>query len=111
MELIKGYSDVYYIEAPETATYPYAVFEVRKTVVRDGIANYNLEINVWDKYKSWSRCETIADRIENALDREVIMTDTFNGRLYDGYKQHVDDPDKQIKRIQVTMDMIIAERK
>lgn len=102
-DLISPICDSYHLEAPESAVYPYAVHEERK-VTQNSTEIYTVEINVWDKYKTYSRVEKLADEIEKALDREYISKSGVFIVLHANYKQNVDDPDKQIKRMQVVMD-------
>lgn len=107
--LLSHLCDIYHIDAPETATYPYAVEESRKitTTSRYNLV-YAIEINVWDKYKTYSRAETIADQIESVLDGECILIDGGAVYITANIKQNVDDSDKQIKRMQLILDAHIV---
>lgn len=91
---------VYPNEAPELAEYPYAVFNVQ-TLTGDEIpkAGY-LEVNVWDYYDTHSRAETILDKIEAKIKNNYFASDRVAFRAFYGTRQHVEDADKNIKRIQ-----------
>lgn len=98
-ELLNEIVDVYSEEADEDANYPYAVTEI-SLVSPEVVNRYELEINVWDKYKTMSRANILMDKIEEKLDREVIRKE--NSTLYfarGNTRGKVADEDKTIKRV------------
>ena len=103
--------DAYEMEAPDNANYPYIVFEPRRISVVDYIENFVLEINVWDKNKTYNRVDGITDKIEKALDHEHNLNKKKLGVFYKGNRQPVLDEDKQIKRVREQFDMIVIERR
>jgi|SRR5690625_3736187 len=97
--------ETYRTQAPENATYPYAVFKLMpiSNTERDR-DDYTLEISCWDKSEGTSdaRVLEMADDIRKSLiywdhldDHNLIMPN----RPSLGY---VPDPDAQIKRYDVT---------
>lgn len=110
LENVTGFK-AYEMEAPEDAAYPYIVFEARRLSVVDYIENFVLEINVWDKNKTYNRVNGITDKIEKALDHERNLNDKKLGIFYKGNRQAVLDEDKQIKRVREQFDMIVIERR
>lgn len=105
-ELIDGYSD----EAPDNAEYPYKVFSAKKILNDDNISYYALEINVWDKNKTYSRAETIMDELEKKLDRQTFLEKDFFAYTYIGARNNVLDPDKAIKRVMEQVEIRVVER-
>ena len=98
-ELLNGIIDVYNEEADEEAGYPYAVTEIN--LVAPGVVNrYEIEINVWDKYKTMSRANNLMDKIEEKLDKEVIRQENCTLYIARGNTRgKVADEDKTIKRV------------
>ena len=105
-KLIDGYSD----EAPDSAEYPYKVFSIKKISNEDNISNYVLEVNVWDKNKTYSRAETIMDGLEKKLDSQTFLEKKFLVYTYLGTRNNVPDPDKAIKRVRGQFEIRIVER-
>lgn len=101
--------DVYDRQAPDSAKYPYIVFEARRLSVVDYIENFVLEVNVWDKYRTYSRVDDIAKKIDKALDHERNL-DKGLMVFYEGIKQPVLDDNKEIKRIRSQFDVVVIER-
>ena len=102
---------VYKNEAPEDAVYPYVVFEARRLSATNFLENYLLEINVWDKYHTYSRVEHFIKKIEKGLDREYDLGKDGLIICYKGNSQPVPDENKQIKRMREQFDMIVVERR
>ena len=104
--LIDGYSD----EAPENADYPYKVFSARKLSDDDGIAHYILEVNVWDKGKTYSRAETLMDELEKKLNKQTFLVKELFAYTYTGSRENVSDPDRAIKRVREQFELRVVER-
>jgi len=105
-ELLGAYNE----EAPESADYPYSVFSTVRTGESDGLQTYNLEINVWDQHKNYSRAESTMDALEQKLHRCNYSTDKFLIRIFRGQRQNVVDPDKSIKRVREQFEMQVYLR-
>lgn len=110
-DLIGAKATTYYVEAPEDAIYPYAVFDFGRTV-SDGIDRYQLEINVWDEYKTYSRVDTLMDDIEKHIDREKIINEAGAIIIHkDNIRDHVPDENKAIKRTRSLFILDVTERR
>lgn len=106
-ELITGI-DVYIDEAPLSAEYPYAVIELER-INADTVSRHQLEVNVWDKYKTYSRVDKYADDIESCLDREKYINAAFSFVIHkDSLRGHIVDEDKEIKRVRTLFVVDIA---
>jgi hypothetical protein len=105
-ELLEGYSD----EAPEDATYPYKVFSIRKLVAEDGISSYMLEVNVWDKHRYYSRAESVMDKLEKLLNKQVFNTQDLVIYTYIGQRDNIVDQDKQIKRVRGQFEIRVVSK-
>jgi len=96
-------------EATNGEQYPYAVITTSRLNVDDNISNWDLEINVWDKNKFYSRVETIADDIEKLLDFTQIKSDDNLLCIFKSQKSNVTDSDPAIKRVRLQFGLKIYE--
>lgn len=112
-ELLKTGTEwpVYEFEAPEEASYPYIVFEARRLSASEGIDNYVLEVNAWDKHDTYARVTTVMKELEQAINREHVLNDDELLIVYKGGSQSVPDENKQIKRIREQFDLIVVGRR
>lgn len=102
-------TSAYCEEAPEEATYPYAVFSARRISDVDGIQLYSLEVNVWDQNKHYSRAECMMDEMEEKLHRCNLFYGNLMIRVLKGQRNNIPDQDKEIKRIRELFEMHIYE--
>ena len=110
VEALKDTITTYPDEAPEKATYPYAVVSCRRLSIDDSISSWVTEINVWDKNKYNSRAEAKADAIEKVLDFHRFSFS--NGTLVCLFKSQRDDildTDEAIKRVRTQFSTTIYE--
>lgn len=86
-------------EAPEGASYPYGVFEVTDSNAEDFPRVGFLEVNIWDYYSTWSRVDSILDKLEITLYNQYFNDEHVAFRCFKGERQHVSDEDKNVKRV------------
>lgn len=104
-ELTGAYKDF----ALQEATYPYAVFELDKTGYDSG-DTYILEINIWDRSKSYNRVDSIALALEKKLHGFVANNPFRAFTIHKGTTKHVLDEDKSIKRTQLQLTVTSYEK-
>ena len=110
VEVLKDTIPTYPDEAPESATYPYAVISGRRLTVEDNISNWIIEVNVWDKNKYNSRAEAKADAIEKVLDyHKMRLVSGSLARFFKANRDDILDPDETIKRVKVDFSTTIYE--
>ena len=107
---LEEYLSAYYMEAPENAEYPYAVFELNRLSQDYERQSVLLEVDVWDKHKYYSRAEAKMDEIEAKLHGFFELTNNDVFYVFNGSRQPVPDDDKQIKRIRETFELYYYER-
>ena len=110
VEALKDTITTYPDEAPEKATYPYAVVSFRRLSIEDSISSWIMELNVWDKNKYNSRAEAKADAVEKVLDFNRFSL--ANGTLVCLFKSQRDDildTDEAIKRVRIQFSTTIYE--
>ena len=107
---LEDYLGAYYMEAPEGATYPYAVFELNRLSENDERQAILLEINVWDKHRYYSRAEEMMDTIEKNLHGYGQLSNDDIFYCFNGSRKPIPDEDKQIKRIREQFELYYYER-
>ena len=90
--------------------YPYKVFSLKRLTHEGCLSTYNLEVNVWDSHKFYSRAEVIMDELEERLNFGEVMTKKMLIRTFKGEREIIPDPDKSIKRIRAKFLLHVYER-
>ena len=107
---LEEYLGAYYMEAPQDAQYPYAVFELRRMSEDYERQSIILEINVWDSHRYYSRAEEMMDTIEKNLHGYFQLSNNDIFYVFNGNRQNVPDDDKDIKRIREQFELYYYER-
>lgn len=89
---------VYEYEADNEDNYPYAVFELNTNSADIYPRVGFLEVNVWDRHKTYSTVDTYMDNIESKLKGAYFENSKVAFRCFEGDRSHILDPDKGIKR-------------
>jgi hypothetical protein len=100
---------LHFLRAPESAKFPYLVYELEITNIGDDLQMVTLDVDGWDDNNDTTELEVIMDNVKKSLnkqimiidklalfldlDRRLTLTDTdprinrrkyiFNGRLYE----------------------------
>jgi hypothetical protein len=100
---------LYFMQAPESAKFPYLVYQIEITNLGDDLQMVTFDVDGWDNNSDTTELETIMDKVKQSLnkqimitpklavfldlDRRLTLTDTdprinrrkyiFNGRLYE----------------------------
>jgi hypothetical protein len=100
---------LHFMQAPESAKFPYLVYQIEITNIGDDLQMVTLDVDGWDNKSDTTELETLMDKIKQSLnkqimitpklalfldlDRRLTLTDTdprlnrrkyiFNGRLYE----------------------------
>mgnify|MGYP001485743728 CR=1 FL=1 len=101
----------YYISATNDAVFPYKTFTMR-TVQITGSARDDIEltVDIWDKSRSPSAAEGIADSIENLFNGANIPQETILPTIWGQSRYPVPDEDKSFQHIQMTFAIQNYER-
>lgn len=89
---------VYEYEAESEDNYPYAVFEINTNSAEEFPRVGYLEINVWDRHRTYSTVDTYMDNIESKLKDAYFESSKVAFRCFAGDRNHILDEDKAIKR-------------
>lgn len=97
-------------EEEEKQNYPYKVFSVKRVSHEGCLSTYDLEVNVWDRHKFYSRAEAMMDELEKTLHSGEVLTDKMLIRTFKGKRENIPDPDKAIKRVRANFTLHVYER-
>lgn len=101
-DLILGaHSRVYLEDAPETAVFPYVVFNlVGDIIINEGGRNdFTLEVDIWDDDQDTTTLEALTDDIDLHLDRINQSSSTIAVNFYKTGRDMIPDP--SLKRRQL----------
>lgn len=91
---------VYYQSAPETATYPYLVYDLPDSIDDRPIEQFNLEVDGWDKPGNGdtTALETMMESVDRALHRKQGIFSELGVTIFRARRLSPTDDDPQIKR-------------
>jgi hypothetical protein len=94
---------VYYQTAPDTAVFPYLVFDLPNSVDSGTLENFILDIDFWDDDTNTTALETLADSVDIILHRKTLLiTDKMCMAIYRDNRLNVSDDDPRIRRRRYT---------
>lgn len=99
---------VYFQQAPDTAQFPYVVYDFRIYDNGENIQTITLDIDVWDNIKDTTRLENLAQAVN--INKTVISTDTLSVVFYLDSKIPLTDDDPRIKRRRYSYTGYLYER-
>lgn len=89
---------VYFMKAPDTATFPYIVYDLPQSFTDDDLEVFNLDIDIWDNNTDTTEIESLANQIWKALDRLNFINDDVQFSIYRQSRHTVEDDDPRIRR-------------
>ncbi len=95
----------YYDQAPDNATYPYAVYDLAELNHYDGLTIMELEINLYDYGTNTSRIEELADKLQDTLHEYFFINHAIQFTCFRGLRQKVEEDDKQLIRRRLTFEL------
>lgn len=103
--------NVYYEEAPDTAVYPYLVYELSEVLFNHGKTTYQLEVNILDYGNSSLAVEILADSVQDALNKYYFINVEIQFITYKGLRQTIKEEDKQIIRRRLLFEIQLHQLK
>lgn len=104
-------ANVHYEQAPDTANYPYLVYELSELSYNYGKTLMEIEINILDYGTSTSNVETIADNVQSTLNKYSYIGPEIQFIIYKNIRQRVVEDDKKIIRRRLTFEIQLHELK
>jgi len=104
-------SNVYYEEADPDAAYPYLVFELSELTSNFGKTVMQLEVNILDYGQDSSIVETLADTVQERLNKYFCINGIIEFTVYKGLRQTIKEEDKKIIRRRLLFEVQLHELK
>lgn len=94
-------------EAPDSATYPYVVYNINNFSYLDARDNITLEVDIWDSSPNYVTVEAMADAIEAEFTGDAVyaVENTVLPQFFRYIRTKVPDTDKDIKRINLKIEV------
>jgi len=89
-------NSVCFQRAPDTASFPYVVYDFQIYNDGEGTQQVTLDIDIWDDQADTTRLETLASAVD--VNKKVITTDDLSVVFYLESKMPLTDEDPAIKR-------------
>lgn len=105
---------VYYEHAPESAQYPYLVYNLPNSNDRGDLEQFVLDVDGWDTPVDLDTTplETLMANVDQVLDHRVITVDDLSVVIYRDRRLTLDDDDKRIRRRKNIYEVrVITERR
>lgn len=91
-------TNVFFEQATDDALYPHIVFSFNEINLGDmSRQDYTLYVDIWDKGKSSTRVDELADKVEDLLHSENLPQDKILPTFYKIDRKALLDSDKDIK--------------
>ena len=91
-------TNVFFEQATDDALYPHIVFSFNEINLGDmSRQDYTLYVDIWDKGKSSTRVDELADKVEDLLHSENLPQDKILPTFYKIDRKSLLDSDKDIK--------------
>lgn len=103
-------SKIYYQTAQKDHPKIFAVYLLDQMMLEDDRYAYELEINVMDYGTDTSTLEDLADSIQAAFDKKVVITADIGVHFYTDRRNTVEEEDRNILRRRLTFSAYLYER-
>lgn len=94
-------------EAPDSAVYPYVVYNINNFSFLDARDNITLEVDIWDSSPNYVTVEAMADAIEAEFTGDAVYSSKSNvlPQFFRYLRTKVPDTDKKLKRINLKIEV------
>lgn len=103
-------SKVYFQQAQKDHPKIYAVYTLDMIDETDERMTYELEVNVMDYGADTSTVEDLADSIQTAFNKKVVINDSIGVYFYTDRRNSVEEEDRNILRRRMTFSTYVYER-
>jgi hypothetical protein len=99
LSYLKGkHPRVYFQDAPETATFPYLVYDLPNSSDDGSLERFVMDIDGWDDSKDTTALETLMDSVDKELHRKSVMLQNMAVTFYRENRLSLTDDDPRIRR-------------
>lgn len=89
---------VYYMKAPDTAIFPYLVYDLPQSYFEDNLEVFNLDVDIWDDKTDTTEIETLAQSVWNGLNSCYFINEDMQFSIHRQTRLTVEDDDPRIRR-------------
>ena len=89
---------IYYQLAPETAVFPYIVYNLPNSFSNESQDIFNLDIDIWDNKADTSEIEGLNSLVWKELNKYQYIDENIQFSSHRMNRLNVEDDDKRIKR-------------
>lgn len=104
-------SSVYYQDAPETASFPYVIFDFPNSFDNFGQDVYNLDIDIWDNKINTTDLEVLADTLWDSLNKYTHIDANIQFVIYRMNRLALKDNDPSIRRRKLIFQVRFLKRR
>jgi hypothetical protein len=65
---------LHFMQAPESAKFPYLVYQIEITNLGDDLQMVTLDVDGWDNKSDTTELETIMDKVKQSLNKQIMIT-------------------------------------
>ena len=109
-EVMPSGSKTYYQQAQSDHPKIYAVYTIEQIDLTDGRYTYEVEINIVDYGDDTAPIENLADTIQQAFDKLVVINDDVGVYFYIDRRNSVEEEDRNSLRRRLTFSTYLYER-
>lgn len=95
----------------DAPSYPYLAYELNELYYEYGKSVQQLEVNIMDYGTSTSAVETLADTLQNTLNKYYFINDKIQFSIYRLNRNTIQEEDKKIRRRRLTFEIQLHELK
>lgn len=89
---------VYFLHAPETATFPYVVYSFEITNLEDGVSLLTLDVDGWDNNPDTTMLEMMMMNVHDSFKEAHVLTEKLFVHFHTDRRLPVQDNDPSLHR-------------
>ena len=96
--ILAAVGSAHYEDAPETATYPYLVFNLPNSIDSGTLEQFVLDVDGWDDDTNTTTLEALMYSVDQALHRRSIISGDLGLRIYRENRLVLDEKESRLRR-------------
>ena len=96
--ILAAIGNVHYEHAPESATYPYLIFNLPNSIDSGTLEQFVLDVDGWDDDTNTTTLEALMYAADQALHRKSIISGDLGLRIYRENRLVLDEKESRLRR-------------